>query len=286
LYAAGFTAAYNTPFAAVLFVLEVVTGVVVLDAIVPALVATVIASAVTRAVVGEGPIYGQRAFHMVSSAELVAFAGLGVITAVVAQGFMRFLSFGERSFRQRWLGLPWRPALGGLLAGAVVVGLPEVAGNGFEPLNSLLDGRFTVGFVALLLLGKCVATTASVSSGSPGGVFTPTLLVGGAIGFLYAQALSSVGVHLGPPGGYALVGMAAAPAPTTHAPLMAAVMVFELSGDYAVALPLVLATAIATLVSRELGRESIYTAELQRRGIGWKVTLDGRRVMEAPREKT
>jgi CIC family chloride channel protein len=269
--AAGFTAAYNTPFAAVLFVLEVVTGVVVLDAIVPALVATVIASAVTRAVVGEGPIYGQRAFHMVSSAELVAFAGLGVITAVVAQGFMRFLSFGERSFRQRWLGLPW---------------LPEVAGNGFEPLNSLLDGRFTVGFVALLLLGKCVATTASVSSGSPGGVFTPTLLVGGAIGFLYAQALSSVGVHLGPPGGYALVGMAAATAATTHAPLMAAVMVFELSGDYAVALPLVLATAIATLVSRELGRESIYTAELQRRGIGWKVTLDGRRVMEAPREKT
>lgn len=278
--AAGFAAAYNTPFAAVLFVLEVVTGVVVLDAILPALVATVIASAVTRAVVGEGPIYGQRAFHMVSSTELIAFAGLGLVTAIGAQGFMRLLSFGERWFQQRRLGLPWRPAVGGLLAGGVIAALPEAAGNGFEPLNALIDGRFSIGFVALLLLGKCVATTASVSSGSPGGVFTPTLLVGGAIGFLYAQALSNLGVQLGPPGGYALVGMAAATAATTHAPLMAAVMVFELSGDYAVALPLILATALGTLVSRRLARESFYTAELHRRGIGWNVTLEGRRVVE------
>lgn len=92
--------------------------------------------------------------------------------------------------------------------------------------------------------------------------------------------LSSVGVHLGSVGGYALVGMAAATAATTHAPLMAAVMVFELSGDYSVALPLVLPTAIATLVSRRLGRESIYTAELRQRGISWKVTMEGRCVAD------
>ncbi len=277
--AAGFAAAYNTPFAAVLFVLEVVTGMVVLDAILPALVATVIAVAVTRAIVGEGPIYGQRGFHMRSPFELLAFAGLGLVTAFGAQGFMRLLSMGERAFRQPWLTLPWRSAVGGVLAGAIIAVLPEVAGNGYEPLNELLDGRLTVGFVALLLLGKCVATTASVSSGSPGGVFTPTLLVGGAIGFLYAYALSVTGIHIGPLGGYALVGMAAATAATTHAPLMAAVMVFELSGDYAIALPLVLATAIATLVSRRLRRDSIYTAELRQRGVGWEVTMDGRRVM-------
>jgi len=277
--AAGFAAAYNTPFAAVLFVLEVVTGMVALEAILPALVATVIAVAVTRAVVGEGPIYGQRAFDLESPFELLAFAGLGLVAAFGAQGFMRLLSLGERAFRQRWLGLPWRPALGGVLAGALVAALPQVAGNGFEPLNALLDGRFTVGFVALLLLGKCLATTASVSSGSPGGVFTPTLLVGGAIGFLYAWALSRAGVEAGPAGGYALVGMAAATAATTHAPLTAAVMVFELSGDYAIALPLVLATAIATLVSRRLRRESIYAAELRQRGLGWEVTMEGRRTL-------
>jgi CIC family chloride channel protein len=279
--AAGFAAAYNTPFAAVLFVLEIVTGVVVLDAILPAFVATVIAAAITRAAVGEGPIYGQRAFQLQSSLELLAFAGLGLFTAFGAQGFMRLLSLGERLFRQRWLELPWRPAVGGVLAGAIAMGLPEVAGNGYEPLNALLDGRFTLGFVALLLAGKCFATVASVSSGSPGGVFTPTLLIGGAIGFLYACSLSFLGVPRGPAGGYALVGMAGATAATTHAPLMAAIMVFELSGDYGIALPLMLATAIATLVSRWVNRESIYTAELLRRGVGWEVTMEGRRFLKS-----
>jgi chloride channel protein, CIC family len=276
--AAGFAAAYNTPFAAVLFVLEVVTGMVVLDAILPALVATVIAAAVARGMIGDGPIYGQRAFELHSSVELLAFAGLGLCTALAAQGFMRMLSFGERAFARTWLPMPWRPAFGGLLAGAIIVVIPEVAGNGYQPLNALLDGGFTVGFVALLLVAKCVATTASVSSGSPGGVFTPALLVGGAVGFLYASALAGVGAQIGPVGGYSLVGMAAATAATTHAPLLAAVMAFELSGDYAIALPLLLATAIATLVSRSLRRDSIYTAELRQRGIGWNVTMEGRQI--------
>jgi CIC family chloride channel protein len=282
--AAGFAAAYNTPFAAVLFVIEVVMGVVVLDAILPALVATVLAAAVTRVVIGDGPIYGQRAFHLQSFEELFAFAGLGLVTALGAQGFMLLLSSAEHWFRRSRLGLPWRPAVGGLLAGSVIALIPEVAGNGYEPLNTLLDERYALGFVALLLVGKCVATTASVASGSPGGVFTPTLLIGGAIGLLYGRALAGVGVHLGSPGGYALVGMAAATAATTHAPLMAAVMVFELSGDYAIALPLVLATAIATLISRRIRRDSIYTAELSRRGITWDVTLEGRRIDGKPHE--
>ncbi|HTO56093.1 MAG TPA: chloride channel protein [Myxococcota bacterium] len=273
--AAGFAAAYNTPFAAVLFVLEVVTGVVVLDAVLPALVATVLATALTRAVAGEGPIYGQRAFQS-GPAELLAFAGLGLVAALASQGFMRLLSLGEEAFRNSRLPLPWRPALGGVLAGLVIAFIPEAAGNGYEPLNALLDARLTLGFVGLLLVGKCLATTCSVSSGSPGGVFTPTLLLGGAVGFLYAGALSSLGLGIGSAGGYALVGMAAATAATTHAPLMAAVMVFELSGDYAIALPLVLATALATLLSRRLRRDSIYGAELRARGVGWEVTLEGR----------
>jgi CIC family chloride channel protein len=275
--AAGFTAAYNTPFAAVLFVLEVVVGVVALDTIVPVLIATVIASAFTRAVVGDGPIYGQRAFHLSSAFELLAFGGLGLFVAFGAQGFMRLLSLGEILFRQPWLKPPWRSALGGLLAGALVAAMPEVAGNGYEPLNAILNGSFALTFTLLLLLGKCLATTASVSSGSPGGVFTPTLLLGGGLGFLYASALSGLGLHVGPSGGYALVGMAAATAASTHAPMMAAVMVFELSGDYAIALPLVLATGLATFVSRRLRSDSIYTAELRQRGVAWQLTLDGRR---------
>ncbi len=253
--AAGFAAAYNTPFAAVLFVLEVVTGMFVLELVVPSLVATVLASEVTRLIVGQGPIYGHRAFALLSTLELSAFAGLGILAALAAQGFMRLLSLGEQAFARAALPLPYRPALGGLLAGAMVALMPEVAGNGYEPLNAVIDGRFPVSFVLTLLLVKCFATTASVSSGSPGGVFTPTLLLGGGVGYAYGAGLSALGASVGPAGGYALVGMAAATAASTHAPLMAAVMAFELSGDYAVVLPLSLATAVATALSRARRKE-------------------------------
>jgi CIC family chloride channel protein len=118
-----------------------------------------------------------------------------------------------------------------------------------------------------------------VGSGSPGGVFTPTLLIGGGVGYLCGLLLAALlPAATGPAGGYALVGMAAATAATTHAPLMAAVMVFELSGDYAIVLPLCLATAIATTTSRALRKDSIYTAELTARGVGWDLTIEGRRV--------
>ncbi|HWL88158.1 MAG TPA: chloride channel protein, partial [Polyangiaceae bacterium] len=272
--AAGFAAAYNTPFAAVLFVLEVVAGVVVLETMVPALIATVLATALTRVVVGSGPVYGERAFVLRSPLELLAFAGLGIGAALVAQGFMRLLSLGEKCFRRPAFPLPWRPAVGGLVAGLFIAGLPEVAGNGYEPLNAVLDARFSAAFVAVLLVGKALATTASVSSGSPGGVFTPSLLLGGCAGFLYALALErAAGVVIGPAGGYALVGMAAVTAATTHAPLMAAVMAFELSGDYAIVLPLVLATAVSTATSRALRKDSIYTAELSDRG-AWELARE------------
>ncbi len=277
--AAGFAAAYNTPFAALLFVLEVVAGVVVLETMVPAMVAVVIATALTREIAGEGPIYGQRAFVLREPAELIAFVGLGVLSAFAAQGFMRLLSFGEQGFSK--IPMPYRAAVGGLLAGSIIVVLPAVAGNGFEPLNALLDAQLSVAFVGVLLLGKVLATTASVSSGSPGGVFTPSLLVGGAVGFVYSEVLRRVlELPVGSPGGYALVGMAAAVGASTHAPLMAAILVFELSGDYAIVLPLILATAVATAISRKLRADSIYMAELKSRGVVWKLTLEGRKVSE------
>jgi len=272
--AAGFAAAYNTPFAAVLFVLEIVTGVVVLEAIVPVMVATVIATALTRLFVGGGPIYGERAFTMASSTELFLHALLGVAAALVAQGFMRGLSLGERLFEH--VRQPFRAALGGLVVGVLAIGLPEITGNGYEPLNMLLDGRFAMSVVVVLIFAKALATTASVASGSPGGVFTPSLFLGGAVGALFGHAVNVV-FHLpGSEGSFALVGMAAVSAATTHAPMMAAVLVFEISGDYAIALPLVLATSIATIISRRLRPDSLYTAELRRKGVGWTLTYQGR----------
>ncbi|HEY4057957.1 MAG TPA: chloride channel protein [Kofleriaceae bacterium] len=271
--AAGFAAAYNTPLAAVAFVLEIVAGAIVVETVVPTLLATVIATALTRAVVGSGPIYGTRTFVLANPGELAAFACVGLVAALIAVSFTRLVSFGERAFHRPWLKAPWRQALGGLCAGAVLVWLPSVAGNGYEPLNVILDGKMLVPAVAALLLAKAFSTMFSVSSGSPGGVFTPTMLIGGCTGYLVGIALARLGLDVGPAGGYALVGMAAAIAATTHAPLMAAVLAFELSGDYAVVLPLALATVLATALAKRLLPESIYQEELRKRGVAWDITV-------------
>lgn len=281
--AAGFAAAYNTPFAAALFVIEIVVGVASLDVVVPVLVATVTATAATRAVIGEGPIYGSRTFTVASWPEIVAFAGLGVFAALVSTSFLRALTFGERVWDR--VPRPWRQAAGGLVTGALLVAIPDVAGNGYEPLQPLLDGKLAIGFIALLLIAKPAATVSSVGAGNPGGVFTPTLLIGGCTGALYGAALHWIfGDAIGPIGGYALVGLAAALSASTQAPLTAAVMAFELSGDYAIVLPLVAATAVAAGLARKLRRDSVYTAELTRRGLTWTWSLDGRKVVDESKQ--
>ena len=276
--AAGFAAAYNTPLAAVLFVLEIVTGIVALDAILPTVAATALATAITRAVVGGGPIYGQRAFVSSSQAALLAHAGLGLLSGLLAYVFMCLLSESEKWFAKSRVPQPWRAGLGGLIVGVIAIRLPEITGNGYEPLNAILDGHVAIPMLITLLIAKPLATSASVSSGSPGGVFTPTLLIGAALGACFFSVLANVfdPRTLGSAGSYALVGMAAVTAASTHAPMMAAVLVFELSGDYEIVLPLMLATTVATVVARRLRRDSIYTAELRRRGVSWELTLEGR----------
>jgi CIC family chloride channel protein len=261
--AAGFAAAYNTPIAAVLFVLEIVTGVITFRVVLPVVLATVGATVLTRAMVGGGPLYGLRSFTLQSPLELLVHAALGCIAAVVAVAFMVLLRQAERAFARLPLPLPLRAAAGGLIVGAIAIALPEITGNGYEVIQWTLDGRFGARLLGLLLVAKAVATTSSVSSGSPGGVFTPSMFLGAALGGLVGQAALLLGLPGGGTGGYVLVGMAATVAATTHAPVMATVLGFELCGDYGVVLPLFLATVIATGLSRRLHRQSIYTAELK-----------------------
>jgi len=227
-----------------------------------------------RILVGVGPIYGQRAFGLQSYLELASFAALGVAAAGAAAGFKKLLSSFETWFDRHPTPQPVRAMIGGALVGAIVVWLPAVAGNGYEPLNAMLDGPTVVSAVGILLAAKVIATSGSVASGVPGGIFTPMLLVGAALGTSWSHLIGSPARG----GSYVLVGMAATAAASIHAPLTAAVMIFELSGDYLIVLPLLLATVVSTSVSRGFGSESVYEAELRRRGLGWDITLEGRRM--------
>lgn len=277
--AAGFAAAYNTPLAAVLFVVEVITGVQALGVVLPVMLAAAVASAATSAAIGPGPLYGSHPFTLVSQWELVLYVLLGVGAALVGIGFMWLLRTAERWFRKLTWPRPARAALGGLLVGAIVCVLPDVAGNGYEPIREILAGA-SLPFVAWFLVAKAAATSASVGGGSPGGVFTPTMALGAALGLGMGRLFdAAISADIGSAGGYALVGMAAILAATTHAPLMAAVLVFELSGDYAIVLPLLVASATATAVARHLEPLSIYMQELRESGLYWEMTLDGRRIV-------
>ncbi|MGE0464031.1 MAG: chloride channel protein [Vicinamibacterales bacterium] len=277
--AAGFAAAYNTPFAAILFVLETIVGIAALDALLPMIGATVIATTLTRAVAGGGPIYGNRAFALGTPLELAYYVVLGALAAGAGALFKASLAFGESFADRVRVARPWKAGLGGLIVGVIAIAMPHVAGNGYEALNGILDQPTGPWLLGSLLVLKVVATSASVASGVPGGIFTPVLLVGGATGAIWGHVLAALGASSSAQiGGYALVGMAATSAATTHAPLTAAVMVFELSGDYPIAVPLLLATVVSTALSRWSGSESVYTTELQRRGVRWALTLDGRHI--------
>ena len=278
--AAGFAAAYDAPIAAVLFVLEIVTGLLALEVLLPVLVATAVSTYLTRLVLGETPMYGLRTFRVVSAGELALYAVVGVLAGLVGPLFMFALDRGEHVARRARLPRPALGALGGLGVGLIAARLPEVCGNGSEAIHLMLDARIGAGMLAVLLVAKLVATVTSVSSGSPGGVFTPALFLGAALGGLVGaagRAVAPSSLALGPlPGGYALVGMACLAASTTHAPLMASALIFEITGDISLLPPLMVGTAIATMIGRSLRPFSIYTEELERRGIPWRGNLTER----------
>jgi CIC family chloride channel protein len=256
--AAGFAAAYNTPFAAVLFVVEVIAGSASLEIVLPAIVATTVATAVSRWALGGGPLYGLRTFSMQARTELLAYAALGVLAGVVGPAFTVLLEAGRRAFRRLPVPVAARGALGGLLVGACALRFPQVTGNGYEVIQPMLEAAYGAPMLALLLAVKAAGTTASVGSGSPGGVFTPSLFLGAAVGGLVGGAVQLLWHTPQPPGGFVLAGMAALIASTTHAPLMSSVLAFELSGDYAIVLPLLITNALAALVSRAIHPRTIY----------------------------
>jgi CIC family chloride channel protein len=286
--AGGIAATFDAPLAGVLFAAELILPAVQLGALGMLLIAALVASLIGRAAFGSAAFVTLPAFQTVSAAEYVSYAALGVLAAVVAVTFIRVLESMRGLADDVWGGPEWlRPAAGGVALAVVLLAVPAMYGAGHGVLERALHGDYLLVVVVMLLLAKIVAKSLTVAIGGCGGVFGPLLFIGGMLGMAFgrtaATALPSV---TGPAGGYGLVGMAAVLGAAAGAPMTAVVLVFELAGDSRIVLPLIVATAVASVVARSCTGLTVYTLGLRRRGVEITTTaaagaLVGLRVADA-----
>ena len=267
--AGGISATFNAPIAGVLFGLELILRAFSAEAFGVLVVSSVTANVIARAIVGDDTILHLPHFGLGSSWELPLFALLGLLAGPLGWLFARVLYLIEDACDALWRGPEWlRPTVGGLLLGALLVALPQMYGVGYPVLQKGISGGYLLGFLLLLLVGKMVATGLTIGIGGSGGVFAPSLFIGGMGGTAFGLTLNALfpALHLSP-GAFGLVGMAAVFAGAAHAPITAVLIVFELTGDYAIILPLMFAVSLATGVSHLISRNNIYTLKLLRRGV-------------------
>jgi len=258
--AAGLAAAFNSPIAAVLFVIEEVIGTWsggVLGAVVLAAVSSVV---VARIFLGAEPMFQIPPYRMVHWLELLGYAVLGIVGGLSSLAFVKLLAF----MRPRLRALPhwtiWvQPALAGLIIGIIGLKFPQVMGAGYEYMDQAMHGQFVWQVLIALALLKVFATSLSVSSGVPGGMFAPTLFIGAMVG----AAVGSVQLHYfpghtGPLGSYALVGMGTLFAGFLRVPMTSVFMVLEISGNYSIILPVMVSNTIAYLISRQFQPTPIF----------------------------
>jgi CIC family chloride channel protein len=259
--ASGIASAYNAPIGGALFVAEIVLGSIAMATFGPLVVSSAMATVVSRMLMGGAPLYHVPTF-IVSPLELLAYLALGLAAGAGAPLFLALLERSTALF-QKWKAPIWAHLmLGGLIVGIISVQNPTVWGNGYGALSMILQSDDLVGNAVLSLLAlKLLATATTVGSGAVGGVFTPTLLVGGALGSLFGSGThvffpnSTAGPHA-----YAVVGMGAFLAATTQAPLTAILIVFDMTLNHEIILPLMLACVSAYTVSVAVRKKSIYAA--------------------------
>ncbi len=263
--AGALAAAFNTPVAAVLFALEEIIGDMNATLLGSTVVASVASVVVERSILGNEPLFRVPAYHLQHPAELVAYAVLGIIGGVVSLVFCKGL-LGARLLFQR---LPaWtrvcQPAMGGLVIGAFLIFRPEVRGVGYEYVDQALNGGLIFKTMVLLCVLKLVATIVSYSSGNAGGIFAPSLYVGamagGAVGTLVHRLAP---LQTADPGAYALVGMGTLFAGIIRAPMTSVFMIFEITQDYQILVPLMVANLLSFLISRRFQPTPVYHALLQ-----------------------
>ena len=256
--AAGLAAAYHAPLAGAVFVAEILLGSLALVQLGPVIVAAVVSHGVTTWLVGQSALFTLAPLHGPSGFELLPMVAIGLVAAVAGAALLGWLEVARSFYARLRLPLPLAFALGGLAVGLLSLWRPEVWGNGYSSISQLLTAPPVWETVALVLALKLVAVAATTGSGAPGGVFTPTLFVGAAFGALAAAAAQALGAPAALAPVYVLVGMATLLAATTHAPVMAALMVFEMTGQYTLLATLLPACVIAALLAKRLHPSSVY----------------------------
>jgi CIC family chloride channel protein len=304
--AGGIAATFNAPIAGTIFALEVILGEIRATYFGAVVISAVLADVIAHVFEGSSRAFPIPAYELVNSWELLLYALLGIIAAFVAVLYSKTIYRFEDGF-DLWKGIPEyvKPVVGGLgmgLIGIILVsqgltfdfegqGIPVVFGVGYETITPALLGQLSMGTALILLVVKLLATSVTLGSGGSGGVFAPSLFLGAMLGTSFGLLVNTLFPDAtGPAGAYALVGMAAVFAGSAHAPATAILILFEMTGDYSIILPLMFATVISLIISRALEPESIYTMKLSRRGIrlqhGRDVDLmEGVTVAEAMSEK-
>lgn len=271
--AAGIAATFNAPIAGAMFAGEVILGQFGVVSFAAIVISSVVATVLSRHFIGDFPAFVVPAFEMQHTHELFFYALLGLLAAAVGALFIWTLDRTARLFERLRMPGILKPALGGLLVGICGIWLPQVLGVGYAAINDAMHMAPVWYLMLALLAGKLVATSLTLGSGGSGGIFAPALFLGASLGGLLGWGLAEiVPGQVGSVGSYALVAMGALVAATTRAPITAIIIIFEMTNNYTIILPLMIACILATLASGRMVRPSIYHAQLRRKG----VSLGGR----------
>ncbi|WP_330300115.1 chloride channel protein [Streptomyces sp. NBC_00503] len=272
--AGGIAATFNAPLAGVFFAMELILRDFTARGFGMVAVSAVTASVIGRAALGDERFLDLTPVGVDHVAAYALYVLLGVVAGAVGVLFTKVLYWVEDICDAVWHGPEWlRPAVGGLLLGAILLALPEMYGVGYPVLGKAAVGGYAVGFLLVLLVGKIVACSVTIGIGGSGGVFAPSLFVGAMLGSSFGQTMDHLAPGVtGSAMTYAVIGMGAVFAGSARAPITAVIIIFELTGEYGIILPLMAAIAVATGVSHALSRDTVYTAKLRRRGVDLDLT--------------
>jgi CIC family chloride channel protein len=269
--AAGIAATFNAPIAGSMFALEIVLGDFGLATFSPIVISSVVATAVSRAYLGDTPAFIVPVYELASAWEFPMYLILGLFCALVGITFTKSLYriedlFDEIKFPEYLKGI-----IGGLILGAASLVFPQILGVGYGAIDMALMQKMAWWLLLVLVLVKILATSITIGSGGSGGIFAPSLFLGAMAGGFFGAVVHQIFPAItASPGAYSIVGMGAVVSATTHGPLSAILILFEMTGDYKIILPLMLSCIIAAITSGQLLRDSIYTLKLARRGIDIK----------------